>query len=120
MNCSPRRCSDLRAIRLALASLRLHQVESSWSNAGLLTPVEWSNVDDPEWVGGTVFTDDRRMVLAASPAACWPGVVGIGGNAGWYYGNWFWKLRGAMDCLTGRPGVPILNGPEPQPRTGQE
>jgi len=93
------------AIRLALAKMRLQQVESSWSDAGVLPPVEWSSPDDPAWAGGTVFVDDRRMVVAASPAACWPAVVGIGGKTGWYYADWLWHVRGGIDRLLGGPGL---------------
>jgi len=29
----------------------------------------------------------------------------IGGETGWYYGNWLWKIRGAMDLMLGGVGV---------------
>jgi hypothetical protein len=93
------------AMRLALEKLRLQQVESSWMDAGKVPPVEWSSDDDPEWAGGTVFNDDRRLLVAAPARQCWPAVVGIGGKTGWYYADWLWQLRGAMDRLLGGPGL---------------
>ena len=93
------------AIRLALENLRLQQVESSWMDAGQVAPVEWSTSEDPEWAGGTVFRDDRRMLVNATATQCWPAVVGIGGQTGWYYADWLWHLRGAMDRLLGGPGI---------------
>jgi uncharacterized protein YbjT (DUF2867 family) len=93
------------AIRKALATLRLQQVESSWMDAGRVPPVEWSTSDDPAWAGGTLFRDDRRMLVGAPAAQCWPAVVGIGGKTGWYYADWLWQLRGAMDRLLGGPGL---------------
>ncbi|TLM69411.1 MAG: SDR family oxidoreductase [Deltaproteobacteria bacterium] len=93
------------AIRLALENLRLQQVESSWMDAGRLPPVEWSSRDDPEWAGGTLFRDERRIVVAAPARQCWPAVVGIGGQTGWYYADWLWRLRGGMDRLLGGPGL---------------
>jgi uncharacterized protein YbjT (DUF2867 family) len=93
------------AIRMALEKQRLQQVESSWMDAGRVPPVEWSTSEDPTWAGGTLFRDDRRMLVAAPAAQCWPAVVGIGGKTGWYYADWLWQLRGAMDRLLGGPGL---------------
>ena len=93
------------AIRLALEKMRLQQVESSWMDAGRLPPVEWSTGDDPQWAGGTIFLDDRRMVVEASARQCWPAVVGIGGKTGWYYADWLWRVRGALDRMLGGPGL---------------
>lgn len=94
-----------RAIRMALENLRLQQIESSWMDAGRLPPVEWSLVEDPEWAGGTIFRDDRRMLVSAPASQCWPAVVGIGGKTGWYYADWLWQLRGGIDRLAGGPGM---------------
>jgi uncharacterized protein YbjT (DUF2867 family) len=93
------------AIRLALEKLRLRQVESSWMDAGRMPPVEWSTEDDPGWAGGTVFLEERRMRVGASARQCWPAVVGMGGKTGWYYADWLWGVRGAMDRLLGGPGM---------------
>ncbi len=93
------------AIHLALEKLRLQQVESSWTDAGRVPPVEWSTGDDPRWAGGTVFVDDRRMRVDAPARQCWPAVVGIGGKTGWYYADWLWRVRGAMDRILGGPGI---------------
>ncbi len=94
-----------QAIRLALEKMRLHQVETSWSDAGALAPVEWSSQEDPAWAGGTIFSDDRRMLVKARAEQLWPAVVGIGGKTGWYYGDWLWHVRGWIDRLVGGPGL---------------
>jgi hypothetical protein len=94
-----------QAIRLALEKMRLHQVETSWSDAGPLAPVEWSSQEDPAWAGGTIFRDDRHMLAKARPERLWPAVVGIGGKTGWYYGDWLWHVRGWIDRLVGGPGL---------------
>jgi uncharacterized protein YbjT (DUF2867 family) len=94
-----------QAIHLALERLRLRQVESSWSDAGVMAPVEWSTGDDPEWAGGTVFKDDRHMLIHGPAEKLWPAVVGIGGKTGWYYADWLWHVRGWIDRLLGGPGL---------------
>ena len=81
----PQELLDCRhAIRFALEKMRLQQVETSWSDAGTLAPVEWSSQEDPDWAGGTIFKDDRRMLVEGTAEQLWPAVVGIGGKAGWY------------------------------------
>lgn len=94
-----------RAIRLALEKTRLRQVESSWSDAGQVLPVEWSTTSDPHWAGGTIFVDDRRIIVRGTAGRCWPAVVGIGGRTGWYYADWLWHVRGWIDRLVGGPGL---------------
>ncbi len=49
--------------------------------------------------------DSRGCELAADPASVWSIVMRIGGSTGWYYGNWLWQLRGAIDLLLGGPGM---------------
>ncbi|MCL6640750.1 MAG: SDR family oxidoreductase, partial [Candidatus Rokubacteria bacterium] len=69
---------------------------------------------DPDWAGGTVFTDRREADVAASPADVFAAVTAIGGDSGWYGLDWLWRLRGALDRLVGGPG--LRRG---RPRTGR-
>ncbi|HLO25349.1 MAG TPA: SDR family oxidoreductase [Geobacteraceae bacterium] len=93
------------AIRLALERVRQHQIESSWTDAGEIPPAEWNTPGDPSWAGGTFYDDSRQILLAASPEEVWKAVVCIGGESGWYYGDWLWKLRGFLDHLAGGVGL---------------
>jgi uncharacterized protein YbjT (DUF2867 family) len=102
----PQELFDCRlAIRLAQQRVREHQVESSWIDAGAIPPAEWSTHGDPDWTGGTIYNDSRQILLAARPDEVWKAVVGIGGEAGWYYADWLWKLRGFLDQLAGGVGL---------------
>ena len=102
----PQELLDCRqAIRFALEKLRLQQVETSWTDAGAVAPVEWSTQEDPDWAGGTIFKDDRRILVKCPADKLWPAVIGIGGKTGWYYADWLWHLRGWMDRLLGGPGL---------------
>ncbi|PLY00414.1 MAG: DUF2867 domain-containing protein, partial [Desulfuromonas sp.] len=93
------------AISLALEKMRLQQVETSWMDAGKVAPAEWSTGEDPSWAGGTVFKDERSMLVKGSAERLWPAVIGIGGKTGWYSADWLWHLRGAFDRLLGGPGL---------------
>jgi uncharacterized protein YbjT (DUF2867 family)/uncharacterized protein YndB with AHSA1/START domain len=86
------------AIRAALDRVAHDDVETSWSMAG---PIP----GDPDWAGGTVFTDRRSLVVEAPPEAVWRAVVRIGGGHGWYAADTLWRLRGWMDRLVGGPGL---------------
>jgi uncharacterized protein YbjT (DUF2867 family)/uncharacterized protein YndB with AHSA1/START domain len=86
------------AIRAALDHVAQDEVETIWSMAG---PVP----GDPDWAGGTVFTDRREVVVEAPPEAVYAAVVRIGGGRGWYAADGLWRLRGILDRLVGGPGL---------------
>jgi uncharacterized protein YbjT (DUF2867 family)/uncharacterized protein YndB with AHSA1/START domain len=95
----PQRLLGVReSIRAALARVAHDEVETSWSMAG---PIP----GDPDWAGGTVFTDRRALRVAASPEAVWRAVLRIGGGHGWYAADALWRLRGWIDRLMGGPGL---------------
>jgi uncharacterized protein YbjT (DUF2867 family) len=102
----PQELFDARkAIRLALDRLRQHQVESSWTDSGAIHPAEWSIPGDPGWAGGSLYNDSRRIILKASQQEIWPAVSSIGGEIGYYYADWLWRIRGIMDRLCGGVGL---------------
>ncbi len=95
----PNRCMTIReAMDAALARVQAGTVETAWSDAGVMP-------GDPEWAGGTVFIDRRQAVVPAPPAQVWRAVSALGGENGYYAADWLWRLRGAMDRLTGGPGL---------------
>ena len=49
--------------------------------------------------------DERTLRANASPAALFAAVERIGGATGWYYANWLWRLRGAIDRVFGGVGL---------------
>jgi uncharacterized protein YbjT (DUF2867 family) len=54
---------------------------------------------------GTHFVDSRTTVVPVSPSAAFAPIRRIGGEAGWYYGNFLWRLRGFLDLLAGGIGL---------------
>jgi uncharacterized protein YbjT (DUF2867 family) len=59
--------------------------------------------------GGSVFgsriVDSRSVWVSRPPAEVFAPVRRIGGETGWYYGDWLWRLRGFLDLLVGGVGV---------------
>jgi len=114
VTCRENRLADLipqelfdcrKAIRLALDRLKQHRVETSWTDSGEIHPAEWSISGDPAWAGGSIYTDSRKIILESSKEDIWPAVSSIGGEVGYYYANWLWKIRGLMDRFCGGVGL---------------
>ncbi len=95
----PHRCLTIReAMDAALARVQAGDVETAWSDAGVMA-------GDPAWAGGTMFVDRREVMTAAGPDVVWSAVSALGGERGYYALDWLWRLRGAMDRLVGGPGL---------------
>jgi uncharacterized protein YbjT (DUF2867 family) len=111
--CRDRRVIDLvptrlvpcrEAIRSALERARQHQVETCWSDAGPLSPPEWVSCGDAPYAGGTVLRTGYAITFSGPPEAVWPSLITMGGEEGWPYGDFLWKVRGAIDRLLGGAG----------------
>lgn len=94
-----------RAVALALQRIRDAQVTTRWSSAG--TPGAPSDPlpTDPDWAGGSLYTDVRTREAEVEPSALWDVVEGIGGENGWYSFPLAWAVRGWLDRLSGGVGL---------------
>ena len=102
----PLESTDCRqAIRYALERTREHSVESCWTDAGSMVPPEWGQIGDASYAGGTVLNCAYRIELAADPPELWAPIARIGGENGWYFGNFLWRVRGWLDRLSGGVGL---------------
>ena len=91
------------AIRQALADEDKRFVATRWADAAsALTAARrrWGGVRF-----GTRLVDSRAVTVAVTAERAFGPIQRIGGNGGWYYGNWLWRLRGALDRLFGGPGM---------------
>lgn len=86
------------AVRLALDRERDGTRLTRWTDAG--TPY----YDRQPRAEAKHFDDKRCRHCDAPPAALFAVVKRIGAKNGWYYGDWLWQLRGALDVLVGGPG----------------
>jgi len=99
MRLMPHRPMTVRvAIRESLRKVEANDVETRWSAAG---PIP----GDPQWAGGTVFTDRRTILINADARAVFAAIGRIGGGNGWYAADILWRVRGWMDNLVGGPGL---------------
>ncbi|MEM7313153.1 MAG: SDR family oxidoreductase [Planctomycetota bacterium] len=96
----PRRLED--AITRSLINEDREFAETRWSDAlssGSL-PKSWGGVRF-----GSRLVDSRTLDTAISAKDAFAAVQQIGGETGWYYGNWLWRVRGFFDLLVGGVGV---------------
>lgn len=93
------------AVELALAKVRDLEVRTSWASASTPGAPSQPLPEDPEWAGGSLHVDERAVRVAATEAALWSVIEGIGGQRGWYSWRLGWVARGIMDRLFGGPGL---------------
>jgi uncharacterized protein YbjT (DUF2867 family) len=49
--------------------------------------------------------DRRQIHVAVGAERAFGPIATIGGNQGWYYATWLWRIRGAIDLLVGGVGM---------------
>jgi uncharacterized protein YbjT (DUF2867 family) len=93
-----------RAVRLAIERTDTRQVETAWSDA-LVTSMGEDGT--PVVLGDTegFYIERRERVIDASPAACYRAFTSLGGDTGWLFWDWTWRLRGWMDEVVGGVGL---------------
>ena len=86
------------AVRRALARVAAHDVETAWTDA-------FSIYGTPA-VDPSHLRVDRREVETNAPSdKLFSVVTSIGGDNGWYFADWLWKLRGFIDQQLGGVGL---------------
>ena len=93
------------ALRLALQRIRDAKVTTRWSSASVPGAPSDPLPTDPDWAGGSLYTDVRELPVDASRGALWRVIEGIGGENGWYSCPLAWAVRGRLDRLVGGVGL---------------
>ncbi|MFE6856993.1 SDR family oxidoreductase, partial [Streptomyces sp. NPDC057674] len=94
-----------RALALALQRVREARTTTRWSSASVPGAPSDPLPTDPDWAGGSLYTDERDLTVGASPQALWKVVEGVGGENGWYSFPLAWAVRGWLDRLVGGVGL---------------
>ncbi len=90
------------AIARAISNEDRELAETRWSDA--LSSVGANKTGGGPNTGLRIL-DSRTATVSASPANAFRSIERIGGEAGWYYGNFLWRARGVIDLLLGGAGM---------------
>jgi uncharacterized protein YbjT (DUF2867 family) len=91
------------AVQQALSNLEAGQVETRWtdsltSSQGDVRPLELTTESGLQ-------LERRQGIVNAPPEQVYRVFTGLGGERGWLYADWMWRLRGVADRLVGGPGL---------------
>lgn len=92
------------AIDMAFKKIEQNLVVSSWKDSmvsGRFTKDLEKYIQVPKY--GVLKDQQKRKVK--DEKAVLENIWKIGGETGWYYGNWLWRIRGFLDKLSGGVGL---------------
>ncbi len=96
--------SYTKSLELAFIKIEQNQVVSSWKDSMISGRF---NINTQKYI--TVpkrgcLTDKKKLKID-NPEKVIERIWAIGGDTGWYYGNWMWKMRGYLDKFFGGVGL---------------
>jgi len=92
------------AIDMAFKKIEQNLVVSSWKDSmvsGRFKKDLEKYIQVPKY---GVLKDEQKLKID-NPDDVLKKIWRIGGETGWYYGNWLWKIRGFLDKLSGGVGL---------------
>lgn len=92
------------ALQRTLLKIEGQQIVSSWKDSFVSGRFDF-NISEFLTVPTFGCFLDKRSSLTSNREASIERIWSIGGNTGWYYGNWLWKFRGFFDRLVGGVGL---------------
>ncbi|TVQ75864.1 MAG: SDR family oxidoreductase [Flavobacteriales bacterium] len=94
----------MTSLSKTMEAIEMNRISSSWKDAvndGELNQKLSDFVKPPE---KGCFIDKREMPVSSRSNSL-DKIWNLGGNQGWYYGTWLWKIRGYLDKLVGGVGL---------------
>jgi uncharacterized protein YbjT (DUF2867 family) len=94
-----------QAVELALEKIEQGNVVSGWKDSFASSGASLALMHSATVPQHGCFTDVRTRTVTGRVETVWQRVWSIGGDTGWYYGNWLWTLRGLLDKMAGGVGL---------------
>ena len=92
------------SLKKAFAKIESNNIISSWKDSYSSSGIKINITDFVNVPEFGCFKDKRNTIVKCSNETI-NKIWSIGGQNGWYYGNWLWKIRGHMDKLLGGVGL---------------
>lgn len=93
-----------QALMKAFDKIKTNEVISSWKDSYASSGFNFNVSNFIEVPTYGCFIDKRKRKLG-NRELCLSKIWSIGGETGWYYGNWLWRLRGLVDKMVGGVGL---------------
>ena len=93
------------ALQLAFVKINQNDIISSWKDALYNKHFDQNFLNQSEVPVHGCLTDKRQYSFQRDPVSVIQNIWEIGGDRGWYYGNFLWKIRGYLDKLVGGVGL---------------
>ncbi len=92
------------ALKRAFSKIENNEILSSWKDAYSSSGLNFNISEFINVPSYGCFKDSRSKTIENREVSI-NKIWAIGGNTGWYYGTWLWKIRGYMDKLFGGVGL---------------
>lgn len=93
------------SIRLTLDRIQQRLVISSWKDAVPTNTIDQNFLNYIEVPTFGCLSDQRTIAFNRPKEEIIDNIWCIGGDRGWYYGNWMWGIRGFIDKFFGGVGL---------------
>ena len=93
------------AVQLAFQKIEQNNVVSSWKDSLVSSYVDNSLLEHINVPTNGCYFDIREKQITTNIDGVFDNIWSIGGERGWYYGDWLWHLRGFLDKLFGGVGL---------------
>ena len=92
------------SIKKAFKKIEQNAIISSWKDSTVSGRLDYKISDYIKVPEYGCFKDERKRKIE-NKSYTLDKLWRIGGDSGWYYGNWLWKFRGFLDKLVGGVGL---------------
>ena len=92
------------SLNRAFRKIENNEILSSWKDAYSSSGIHFRISEFIQGPSFGCFKDIRESTID-DKEVCVNRIWAIGGDTGWYYGNWLWTIRGVMDKIVGGVGV---------------